>query len=125
MKIRFFVGLLLLTVLARAAEFAFAEATIDDLQARMAAGKLTSHELTAAYLARIAEIDRGGPKLNAVLELNPDAMIIADALDVICYLRKVITHHNHFPIAIEYIAQFLPLLFTLLNPVLQSPSNGR
>jgi len=67
--------------MARAAEFPFAEATIDDLQARMSAGTLTSHELTVAYLGRIAEIDKTGPKLNAVIELNPDALAIADALD--------------------------------------------
>ena len=44
---------------ARAAEPAFllAEATIDDLQARMAAGALTARELTAAYLQRIADVD--------------------------------------------------------------------
>ncbi len=66
---------------ARAADFPFNEATIDDLQARMAAGTLTAHELTAAYLDRIAAIDKAGPKLNSVLELNPDALIIADALD--------------------------------------------
>ncbi len=66
---------------ARAAEFPFAEATIDDLQARMSAGTLTAHTLTAAYLARIAEIDQAGPKLNAVIEVNPDALAIADALD--------------------------------------------
>ncbi len=67
--------------IARAAEFPFAEATIDDLQAHMAAGTLTSRELTAAYLARIAEIDKAGPKLNAVIELNPEALAIADTLD--------------------------------------------
>ena|SRR5258707_13752179 len=61
--------------------FRFAEATIDDLQARMAAGKLTAHELTAAYLQRIAEFDRAGPGLHAVIELNPDAPAIADQLD--------------------------------------------
>ncbi|MDI1319473.1 MAG: amidase [bacterium] len=63
------------------AGFPYAEATIDDLQARMAAGKLTARELTAAYLQRIAEIDRAGPKLNAVIELNPDALAIAEQLD--------------------------------------------
>ncbi|HEV7405891.1 MAG TPA: amidase [Chthoniobacteraceae bacterium] len=66
---------------APAADFPFAEATIESLQVRMAAGTLTAHELTAAYLRRIAEIDRSGPKLNAVLELNPDALTIADGLD--------------------------------------------
>lgn len=61
--------------------FAYDEATIEDLQARMNAGWLTSQDLTAAYLRRIAEIDRAGPKLNAVIELNPDALAIAAQLD--------------------------------------------
>lgn len=65
----------------RAAEFPFPEATIDDLQTRMAAGTLNARTLTAAYLQRIAEIDRAGPKLNAVIELNPDALATADSLD--------------------------------------------
>jgi amidase len=73
-----------LTPVLRAAEpeaFPFAEATIEDLQARMAAGSLTARELTSAYLARIAAVDRAGPKLNAVIELNPDALAIAEKLD--------------------------------------------
>ena len=61
--------------------FRFAEATIDDLQQQMQSGRLTAVELTSAYLARIAEIDKAGPKLNAVLELNPDALAIAAQLD--------------------------------------------
>ncbi|HEX7631249.1 MAG TPA: hypothetical protein VF388_03880, partial [Lacunisphaera sp.] len=63
------------------ADFRFAEATIENLQREMADEKLTAHELTAAYLQRIAEIDRSGPKLNAIIELNPDALAIADQLD--------------------------------------------
>lgn len=72
-----------IAVVTHAAEpaFRFAEATIDDLQARMAAGTLTARELTAAYLERIAQIDRAGPKLNAIIELNPDALALADKLD--------------------------------------------
>ncbi len=70
------------TVLRAAAPpFAFAEATIDDLQARMAAGTLSARELTAAYLARIADVDKAGPRLNSVIELNPDALSIAERLD--------------------------------------------
>ncbi len=61
--------------------FPFAEATIDGLQARMRAGKLTAHELTAAYLDRIAAVDKAGPAINAIIELNPDALDIADQLD--------------------------------------------
>jgi amidase len=63
------------------APFRFAEATIDGLQQQMQAGTLTSRELTAAYLQRIANIDRAGPKLNAVIEVNPDALAIAAQLD--------------------------------------------
>ncbi len=61
--------------------FPFAEATIDDLQQQMQTGRLTSRDLTAAYLQRIAEVDRAGPKLNAVIEVNPDALAIAAGLD--------------------------------------------
>ncbi|MDG2516651.1 amidase [Lysobacter soli] len=61
--------------------FAFAEVGIDELQARMGRGELTSHALTRAYLDRIAAIDDAGPTLNAVIELNPAALKEADALD--------------------------------------------
>jgi amidase len=47
----------------------------------MAAGSLTSRALTEAYLDRIARIDDDGPRLNAVIELNPKAAADADALD--------------------------------------------
>ncbi len=81
--------------------FRFAEATIDDLQARMAAGKLTAHELTAAYLQRIAEIDRAGPGLHAVIELNPDAPAIADQLDVERKAGKVRGPLHGIPVLIK------------------------
>jgi amidase len=63
------------------APFVYAEADISELQARMAAGELDSVTLTRAYLDRIARVDRAGPRLNAVLELNPDALKEAAALD--------------------------------------------
>jgi amidase len=63
------------------AEFALAEATITDLQAQMASGKLTSVQLTQAYLDRIAAVDQAGPRLNAVIELNPDALALAQQMD--------------------------------------------
>lgn len=61
--------------------FAYAETDIVDLQAQMTAGALDSVTLTRAYLERIARIDRAGPRLNAVIELNPDALKDAAALD--------------------------------------------
>jgi amidase len=61
--------------------FDLEEATVGDLQKRMAGGALTAHALTERYLDRIAAIDKSGPALNAVIELNPDALSIAAALD--------------------------------------------
>ncbi len=61
--------------------FELAEATIADLQAGMQSGKWSARALTEKYLARIEAIDRGGPALKSVIEVNPDALAIADALD--------------------------------------------
>jgi amidase len=61
--------------------FAFEESTIADLQARMQSGEISSRSLTEVYLARIEEVDKDGPRVNSVIELNPDAMSIAEALD--------------------------------------------
>jgi amidase len=61
--------------------FEFEGATISDLQARMKSGELSAHALAQAYLARIDEIDKHGPTLKSVIELNPDALAIAEALD--------------------------------------------
>jgi amidase len=57
------------------------EATIADLQDRMHRGELDSEQLVSWYLERIEAIDRNGPRLNAVIEINPDALQIARALD--------------------------------------------
>ncbi|WP_333861702.1 amidase family protein, partial [Stenotrophomonas indicatrix] len=54
--------------------FPYAETEVSDLQARMVAGELDSVTLTGAYLKRIAALDRTGPRLRAVIELNPDAL---------------------------------------------------
>jgi amidase len=57
------------------------EATIDDLQQKMQSGEYTSVSITKLYLKRIAELDKKGPALNAVIELNPDALRIAENMD--------------------------------------------
>ncbi|WP_119719452.1 amidase [Cognatilysobacter tabacisoli] len=57
------------------------ETDIATLAARMERGETTSARLTAAYLRRIAAIDDGGPRLNAVIEVNPDAAEEAAARD--------------------------------------------
>jgi amidase len=55
--------------------------SIAQLGAGMAAGKYTSRGLVEAYVRRIESLDRRGPTLRAVLEINPDALTIADELD--------------------------------------------
>ena len=55
--------------------------SIAQLEARMRAGTLTATQLTRLYLARIAAIDRAGPRLNSVIELNPDALREARRID--------------------------------------------
>ena len=57
------------------------EVTISDLQATMQSGKSTSHSITRKYLERIDEIDKKGPAINSVIETNPEALAIAEALD--------------------------------------------
>ncbi|MGO9591148.1 MAG: amidase [Candidatus Acidiferrales bacterium] len=61
--------------------FELDEITIAELQEGMRSGKITSRGLANRYLARIAEIDKAGPSLNSVIELNPEVLGIADQLD--------------------------------------------
>jgi amidase len=58
-----------------------AEMSLADAGERLAAGSLSSEALVQAYLERIEAMDRGGPALNSVIELNPDALADARALD--------------------------------------------
>lgn len=66
---------------AAATSFAYEEIDIPALQSRMSRGELDSAALTRAYLERIAAIDDAGPKLNSVIELNPEALNEAAARD--------------------------------------------
>jgi amidase len=63
------------------APFELDEITIGDLQDGMKSGKYTSRSITELYLARIEAIDRNGPAIKSVIETNPDALAIAEALD--------------------------------------------
>jgi amidase len=57
------------------------EASILELQQKMTRGELSSWELCEMYLERIQQIDRSGPMLNAIIELNPEALAMAEARD--------------------------------------------
>jgi len=62
-------------------DFALNEVTIGALQQKMQSKEYTSRSIAEMYLKRIDDIDKNGPKLNAVIELNKDALSIADAMD--------------------------------------------
>jgi amidase len=80
-----FPALVLLALLnlvpARSATFDLTSASISDINAAFAAGALTSEKLTQLYLARIAAYEKNGPKLHAIISLNPHALDQARALD--------------------------------------------
>ncbi len=62
-------------------KFELNEATIQSLQDEMAKGARTSRSITEMYLKRIEEMDKNGPRVNSVIEINPDALSIADSMD--------------------------------------------
>lgn len=64
-----------------APEPAYETLGVAELQARMARGELSAERLTRYFLARIEALDRHGPQLRAVIEVNPEALAIARALD--------------------------------------------
>jgi amidase len=74
------------------------EVTIPQLQAKMRSGELTARRITEMYLARIEQID---PKTRSVLEINPDALAIADSLDKERKKGKVRSMLHGVPILIK------------------------
>ena len=62
-------------------DFELNEMTIDELQQKMKAGVYSSVMLTELYLQRIESVDKDGPALNAVIEINPDSRAIAEQMD--------------------------------------------
>ena len=57
------------------------EVTIAELQARLASGEVSARQLVEAYVSRIETLDRSGPTLRSIIELNPAVLEIADELD--------------------------------------------
>ena len=75
-------AILLLTLAACSSDDRdFTETSVADLHDQMQRGELSSEQLVSWYVERIEAIDRAGPKLNSIIEINPDAMRIAKALD--------------------------------------------
>jgi len=69
------------TAVDTADNFELNEITISELQEKMNSGKYSAEQITKIYLQRIEDIDKKGPLLNSVIELNPDAITIAKAMD--------------------------------------------
>ena len=61
--------------------FELDEITIGELQDGLNSGRFTARSLVEKYSERIDEVDKSGPRVNAIIEMNPDAIAIADALD--------------------------------------------
>jgi amidase len=79
----------------------FNEATVADLQAKMVAGTVTSEQLTKYYLHRILALDQNGPGVNSVIELNPEAVRIAEQMDDLRMRGKVLGPLHGIPVLIK------------------------
>src|SRR5258706_15456667 len=97
-------SLLTVCIVAQAAappRFALEEATVEQLQKWMQTGHYTSQTLTRMYIERIRLLDKQGPRINAVIELNPDALKIAADLDRERHAGKVRGALHGVPILIK------------------------
>lgn len=83
------------------APFELDEITVAELQAGMESGERTARSITELYLRRIEELDRQGPELRSIIEINPDALTIADELDAERAAGRVRGPLHGIPIAIK------------------------
>ena len=88
---------------AQKKNFPYLEATVAQLEAAMAAGSLTSEQLTRAYIQRIAQLDQGGAGVgvNALIELNPDALALARQADALRRQGKVLGPLHGIPVLLK------------------------
>src|SRR6059058_5314949 len=86
---------------ASAGAFELEERSIAELQTAFGRGELTSHQLVEQYLQRIDSMDRRGPNLRHVLETNPEALAIADALDAERKAGKVRGPMHGIPVLVK------------------------
>ena len=77
------------------------DASVVTLQAAMQSGKTSSQAIVRAYLARIKTLDKNGPRINSVIEINPDALLIARTLDAERKAGKVRGPMHGIPVLIK------------------------
>jgi len=82
-------------------DFTLNETTIDELQQKMKSGAMTSRSITQLYLKRIESIDKSGPAINSVIQVNPDALAIAETMDAERKSGKVRGPLHGIPILIK------------------------
>lgn len=82
-------------------DFKLNEVTIDELQQKMQSGEYTSRSITEMYLKRIQDVDKNGPHLNSVIEINPDALAMADKMDAERKAKKVRGPMHGIPVLIK------------------------
>ncbi len=82
-------------------DFELNEITIQQLQEKMKQGKYTAEQITNLYLKRIEAIDKNGPKLNSIIEINPDAIDVAKAMDKERAQGKIRSALHGIPILIK------------------------
>jgi amidase len=83
------------------ADFELNELTISQLQEQMSSGKMTSEEITRKYLERIELINNNGPELLAIIEINPEAIKIAQELDIERMVGKLRGSLHGIPVLIK------------------------
>ena len=81
--------------------FELNEITILQLQQELQSGKYTSERLVSMYLDRIDQIDKNGPKLNSVIETNPEALEIAKEMDLERKSGKIRSPLHGMPVLIK------------------------
>ncbi|MFX1316452.1 MAG: amidase [Promethearchaeota archaeon] len=77
------------------------EYTINEIQLLMNKGEISAKKLTKMYINRINEIDKSGPKINAIIEINPDALKIAESLDEDLKNKKIRGPLHGIPVIIK------------------------
>jgi amidase len=93
--------------------FQLVEATIADIHAAYTSGALTARQLVQAYLDRIEQFDKAGPRINSVISINPEALAEADRLDAALKASGMVGALQGIPLLMKDQADILGMPTTL------------
>jgi len=94
-------------------KFDLVETTIDQVHAAYRSGELTCRQLVEMYLARIADLDKSGPEINAIITLNPNALADADRIDAAQAAGGFVGPLHGIPVVVKDQCDALPMPTTL------------